>query len=135
MRSSMPKVLHPLGGRPLVAHVLDTAASLNPVRIEVVVRHERDRVVEALLDLAPDVRIVDQAEVPGTGRAVQVALEDLGDFAGDVLVLSGDVPLLEATTLADLLSAHPASGAAATVLSTRAAEPDGNRRNLRATPG
>src|SRR3546814_15408694 len=85
MRSSMPKVLHPLGGRPLVAHVLDTAASLNPVRIAVVVRHEHDRVVEALLDLAPDVRLVGQDEVPGTGRAVPVALEDLGDFSGGVL--------------------------------------------------
>lgn len=135
MRSRMPKVLHPLGGRPLVAHVLDTAASLNPVRIEVVVRHERDRVVEALQELAPGVRIVDQDEVPGTGRAVQVALEDLGDFAGDILVLSGDVPLLEAATLADLLTAHHESGAAATVLSARVDDPSGYGRIIRDSAG
>src|SRR3546814_11533624 len=70
MRSRMPKVLHPLGGRPLVAHALDTAASLNPVRIEVVVRPARDRVVEALLDLPPDVRLVaqDRSEEPRVGK-------------------------------------------------------------------
>ncbi|MGP3536300.1 bifunctional UDP-N-acetylglucosamine diphosphorylase/glucosamine-1-phosphate N-acetyltransferase GlmU [Microbacterium sp. RD1] len=135
MRSRLPKVLHAVGGRPLVGHVLDTATALNPVRIEVVVRHERDRVVEAVQHLAPDARVVDQDEIPGTGRAVQVALDDLGDFGGDVLVLSADVPLLEATTLADLLAAHRASGAAATVLSARVDDPHGYGRVIRDASG
>jgi bifunctional UDP-N-acetylglucosamine pyrophosphorylase/glucosamine-1-phosphate N-acetyltransferase len=135
MRSRLPKVLHPLGGRPLVAHVLDAAAMLDPVRIEVVVRHERDRVVETLSGLTTDVHIVDQDEIPGTGRAVQVALDDLGDFTGDILVLSGDVPLLEVSTLADLLTAHRTSGAAATVLSARVDDPRGYGRIIRDDSG
>jgi bifunctional UDP-N-acetylglucosamine pyrophosphorylase/glucosamine-1-phosphate N-acetyltransferase len=135
MRSRLPKVLHPLGGRPLVGHVLDTAAALDPARIEVVVRHERDRVVETLRQIAPGVRVVDQDDIPGTGRAVQVALDDLGDFSGDVLVLSGDVPLLESSTLADLLEAHRRSGAAATVLSARVDDPTGYGRIIRDPAG
>lgn len=135
MRSRLPKVLHPVGGRPLVGHVLDTASALNPARIEVVVRHERDRVVETVQQLAPGVHIVDQDEVPGTGRAVQVALSDLADFSGDVLVLSGDVPLLESTTLAELLDAHRRSGAAATVLSARVDDPTGYGRIIRDAEG
>lgn len=135
MRSRLPKVLHPLGGRPLIGHVLDTAAALQPSRIEVVVRHERDLVVQAVADLAPDVRVVDQDEVPGTGRAVQVALEDLGDFDGDVLVLSGDVPLLEPETLLALMSAHRADDAVATLLTARVDDPHGYGRVLRDADG
>lgn len=135
MRSRLPKVLHPLGGRPLVGHVLDTAAALSPARIAVVVRHERDLVVQAVQDLAPGVRVVDQDDVPGTGRAVQVALDDLGDFDGDVLVLSGDVPLLEAETLRALLDAHRAAGAAATLLSAEVDDPSGYGRILRDADG
>ncbi|MFG6401944.1 bifunctional UDP-N-acetylglucosamine diphosphorylase/glucosamine-1-phosphate N-acetyltransferase GlmU [Microbacterium sp. P04] len=135
MRSRLPKVLHAVGGQPLVGHVLDTAAGLDPARIVVVVRHERDLVSSAVLDMAPDVRIVDQDDIPGTGRAVQVALAELGDFAGDVLVLSADVPLLETATLADLLAAHRAGGAAATLLSARVADPTGYGRIIRAGDG
>jgi bifunctional UDP-N-acetylglucosamine pyrophosphorylase/glucosamine-1-phosphate N-acetyltransferase len=94
MRSALPKVLHPLAGRPLVGHVLETAAALAPVRIAVVVRHERERVARTVAELSPDAVIVDQDEVPGTGRAVELGLDGLGEFAGDVLVLSADVPLL-----------------------------------------
>ena len=77
MKSRTPKVLHPVGGRPLVGHVLDTAASLDPARIVVVVRHERELVAETVSELAPGVVVVDQDEVPGTGRAVEVALDAL----------------------------------------------------------
>jgi bifunctional UDP-N-acetylglucosamine pyrophosphorylase / glucosamine-1-phosphate N-acetyltransferase len=131
MRSRTPKVLHAVGGRPLVGHVLDTAASLAPSRVVVVVRHERDLVADTVLSLAPDVRIVDQDEVPGTGRAVEVALAELDDFGGDVLVLSADVPLLESATLADLLAAHRAGGAAVTMLSARVDDPTGYGRVIR----
>ena len=71
-----------------MGHVLDTAASLDPARIVVVVRHERERVAETVTELAPGVVVVDQDEVPGTGRAVEAALGALDDFDGDVLVLS-----------------------------------------------
>ncbi len=80
MKSSLPKVLHRIGGRSLVGHVLDTAYSLAPERVVVVVRHERDLVAAAVLDAAPAapaVVVVDQDDVPGTGRAVEMALAQL----------------------------------------------------------
>lgn len=136
MRSSLPKVLHPIGGRPLVGHVLTTAARLGADHIEVVVRHERDQVVAALSGEYPDAVFVDQDEIPGTGRAVQVAIDDLpADFDGDVLVLSGDVPLLEADTLRALIEGHRAASAAATLLSARLDDPTGYGRVIRDADG
>jgi len=131
MRSRLPKVLHPVGGRPLVGHVLDTAASLDPSRIVVVVRHEREKVAETVAELAPGVVIVDQDDVPGTGRAVEAALDALQDFDGDVLVLSADVPLLETGTLTELLAAHRTGGSAVTLLSARVDQPFGYGRIIR----
>ncbi|GGH38180.1 bifunctional UDP-N-acetylglucosamine diphosphorylase/glucosamine-1-phosphate N-acetyltransferase GlmU [Microbacterium album] len=135
MRSALPKVLHRIGGRTLVGHVLHTAQQLPASIVHVVVRHERDRVVEAVSDV-PGVRIVDQDDVPGTGRAVQLAVEALpGEFDGDVLVLSGDVPLLEPETLAGLLDEHRASGAEATLLSATLDDPTGYGRIVRHDDG
>ncbi len=131
MRSRLPKILHTVGGRPLVGHVLDTAASLDPSRIVVVVRHERERVAETVAELAPGVVIVDQDEVPGTGRAVEAALGALEDFAGDVLVLSGDVPLLESHTLAALVETHRTGGSAVTLLTASVDDPQGYGRVIR----
>ncbi|MEN2740139.1 bifunctional UDP-N-acetylglucosamine diphosphorylase/glucosamine-1-phosphate N-acetyltransferase GlmU [Microbacterium sp. X-17] len=135
MKSSLPKVLHGIGGRPLVGHVLDTARALSPHRILVVVRHERDRVADAVRDAAPEVTVVDQDEIPGTGRAVEVAVEQLAGFEGDVLVLSGDVPLVEPALLAELLAVHRASAAAATLLSAVVGDPNGYGRVIRDDQG
>ena len=136
MKSRLPKVLHPIGGRPMVAHVISTARDLEAAHIRVVLRHERDRVAEAIDDGGADLQLVDQDEIPGTGRAVEVALQQLpGDFGGDVLVLSGDVPLLEASELAELITTHRSSGAAATLLSARMADPTGYGRVVRAADG
>ncbi|WP_127475864.1 bifunctional UDP-N-acetylglucosamine diphosphorylase/glucosamine-1-phosphate N-acetyltransferase GlmU [Microbacterium sulfonylureivorans] len=135
MKSSLPKVLHRIGGRPLVGHVIDTALTLSPERLVVVVRHERDLVADAVVAAAPGVVVVDQDDVPGTGRAVELALDALGDFDGDVLVLSGDVPLLEAGTLAALVSAHRSGAAAATVLSAVVDDATGYGRVIRDVDG
>jgi bifunctional UDP-N-acetylglucosamine pyrophosphorylase/glucosamine-1-phosphate N-acetyltransferase len=135
MKSSTPKVLHRIGGRSLVGHVLQTAYSLTPERVVIVVRHERDQVVDAVRDVAPEVVVVDQDEIPGTGRAVELALDQLPGFDGDVLVLSGDVPLLEADTLADLVSAHRRGSAAATVLSAQVDDATGYGRVIRDADG
>ncbi|WEK60355.1 MAG: bifunctional UDP-N-acetylglucosamine diphosphorylase/glucosamine-1-phosphate N-acetyltransferase GlmU [Candidatus Microbacterium colombiense] len=136
MKSRLPKVLHPIGGRPLVGHVLTTAAVLEADHIEVVVRHERDQVVSVLSKDYPDAIFIDQDDVPGTGRAVQVAIDALpDDFDGDVLVLSGDVPLLEATTLRALVAGHRAAAAAATLLSARLDDPSGYGRVIRDADG
>ncbi|MGO2745262.1 bifunctional UDP-N-acetylglucosamine diphosphorylase/glucosamine-1-phosphate N-acetyltransferase GlmU [Microbacterium sp.] len=136
MKSRLPKVLHPIAGRPLVGHVLTTASGLGAEHIEVVVRHERERVIEVLSQQYPSAVIVDQDDVPGTGRAVQVAVDALpADFDGDVLVLSGDVPLLEADTLQSLLDAHRGAAAAATVLSALLDDPTGYGRVIRDESG
>jgi bifunctional UDP-N-acetylglucosamine pyrophosphorylase/glucosamine-1-phosphate N-acetyltransferase len=135
MKSKLPKVLHRIGGRPLLGHVLHTAQQLDAIVTRVVVRHERDRVVAAIDDY-PAVEPIDQDELPGTGRAVQIAVEALPqDFAGDVLVLSGDVPLLEADTLASLIERHRASAAEATILSATLDDPSGYGRIVRDAQG
>ncbi|WP_153099161.1 bifunctional UDP-N-acetylglucosamine diphosphorylase/glucosamine-1-phosphate N-acetyltransferase GlmU [Paraburkholderia hayleyella] len=96
MRSALPKVLHPLAGRPLLAHVLDTARTLNPSCLVVVIGHGAQAVRDAVA--APDVQFAIQAEQLGTGHAVQQALPLL-DHAQPTLVLYGDVPLTRASTL------------------------------------
>ncbi|MBN9156384.1 bifunctional UDP-N-acetylglucosamine diphosphorylase/glucosamine-1-phosphate N-acetyltransferase GlmU [Microbacterium sp.] len=136
MKSRLPKVLHPIGGRTLVGHVLATASQLGAETVEVVVRHERDQVVAALAAEHPEAVIVDQDDIPGTGRAVQVALDALPEgFDGDVLVLSGDVPLLEAETLQALVDGHRAAAAAATILSAIVDDPTGYGRVIRDAAG
>ncbi|RZI94170.1 MAG: bifunctional UDP-N-acetylglucosamine diphosphorylase/glucosamine-1-phosphate N-acetyltransferase GlmU [Microbacterium sp.] len=135
MRSSLPKVLHRIGGRPLVGHVLDTARDLAPSHVLVVVRHERDQVADAVLGVSPEVVVVDQDEIPGTGRAVEVALDRLGGFDGDVLVLSADVPLLDFDTLAALVRAHRDERAEATLLSAVVDDPTGYGRVIRDAAG
>lgn len=136
MKSRLPKVLHPIGGRPLVGHVLTTAARLGAAHVEVVVRHERDQVVAALAADYPDAVFIDQDDVPGTGRAVQVAIDALpSDFAGDVLVLSGDCPLADADTLSAFLAAHRAAGTPATLMTAVVDDPTGYGRVIRDADG
>ncbi len=131
MRSSTAKVLHPLAGVPLIGHVLSTAAALHPQHIVAVVRHQRDAVAAAISELTEGVVIVDQDDVPGTGRALELALGALDGFDGDVVVVSGDVPLLDSVTLTELVSAHRTAGRAASVLSALLADATGYGRIVR----
>jgi bifunctional UDP-N-acetylglucosamine pyrophosphorylase/glucosamine-1-phosphate N-acetyltransferase len=140
MKSSTPKVLHRLAGLPLVAHVLRTAETLQPEHLAVVVRHERDRVAAEVAERMPDALVVDQDEVPGTGRAVEAAVDALpADFDGVVVVLSADVPLLDRESLAALVGAHRGSGTGAgnavTFVSAIAPDPTGLGRILRDDDG
>ena len=107
MKSDLPKVLQPLAGHPLLAHVLDAASALKPALIHVVYGHGGEQVRLAVR--APNLRWVLQAEQRGTGHAVQQAMPGIpGDH--NVLVLYGDVPLIRAGTLCELLAlAGPAS--------------------------
>lgn len=136
MKSSRPKVLHSLAGRSLIGHVLATAGQLAPTHVIAVVRHERDAVVATITELLPDVVIVDQDDIPGTGRAVEVAIAALpSDFEGDVVVVSGDVPLLDAPTLVTLIEAHRAGRTAATLLSAILDDATGYGRIVRNDAG
>ncbi|MFA8389402.1 bifunctional UDP-N-acetylglucosamine diphosphorylase/glucosamine-1-phosphate N-acetyltransferase GlmU [Burkholderia ubonensis] len=102
MRSALPKVLHPLAGRPLLSHVIATARALQPSRLVVVVGHGAEQVQAAVA--APDVQFAVQAEQLGTGHAVRQALPLL-DPAQPTLVLYGDVPLTRESTLERLVAA------------------------------
>ncbi|NQX25553.1 bifunctional UDP-N-acetylglucosamine diphosphorylase/glucosamine-1-phosphate N-acetyltransferase GlmU [Curtobacterium sp. VKM Ac-2852] len=136
MKSSTPKVLHRLAGLPLIGHVLRTASSLSPEHVAVVVRHERDLVAAEVVERAPDAIVVDQDDVPGTGRAVEVAVEALpADFDGAVVVLSGDVPLLDTASLRLLVDAHVGGGNGATFVSAIAPDPTGLGRIVRDASG
>ena len=114
MRSDLPKVMHPLAGRPMIAHLLDTAAELSPEKIVVVVGPDMDLVRDAV---APHPTCV-QADRNGTGGAVKAARDALDGFTGTVLVLYGDTPLVTADTMRRAESAC-ADGAAVSVLGFR----------------
>lgn len=135
MKSALPKVLHPMAGRSLVGHALDAAASLQPEHLVAVVRHERERVVEHLLSHNPDLVIADQDEIPGTGRAVELGLQAIGEVSGTVVVTYGDVPLLTPETLHALVSEHQEAGNAVTVLSANVPDATGYGRIVRDEDG
>ncbi len=127
MRSALPKVLHPLAGRPLIDHVIDTAMVVTGRPPIVVVSPDRADVVAAIKDR---VECVEQAEPRGTGDALRSVPEHLRD-GGEVLVLSGDVPLVRAETLGRLIDHHRRSRAAATLLTAMPENPRGLGRVYR----
>ncbi|SDT10170.1 bifunctional UDP-N-acetylglucosamine diphosphorylase/glucosamine-1-phosphate N-acetyltransferase GlmU [Pseudomonas oryzae] len=129
MRSALPKVLHPVAGKPMLGHVIDTARALQPQRIHVVIGHGAEAVRERLA--ADDLNFVLQEQQLGTGHAVAQALPFIQ--AEQVLVLYGDVPLIEAPTLQRLLAhAGPAQLALLTVLLE---DPTGYGRIIRDADG
>ena len=136
MQSDIPKVLHPLAGRSMLSHVMHSVAKVAPQHLVVVLGHERDRITPAVAALADTLgRTIDiavQEQQHGTGHAVACGLAALpDDFAGTVVVTSGDVPLMDADTLADLIGTHSAETAAATVMTTTLPDPTGYGRVLR----
>jgi len=136
MKSERPKVLHELSGVPLIGHVLSTATALEPDHIVVVLRHQKDLVQPVVEDFAPSALCVEQDDIPGTGRALEVALMALPDsFSGDVVVVSGDVPLLDSDTLRVVLDHHRETKANATLVTTVLEDPFGYGRVFRAEDG
>ena len=128
MHSATPKHLHPVLGRRLVDWVIDAARGLQPRRIVVVASPDYAHAFEGV-----DVAV--QREPLGTGHAAASAREALDDDHGDLLLLSGDAPLLTSTSLEALLAAHRKSGAAATVLTFERDEPGAYGRIVRAEDG
>jgi len=131
MKSSIPKVLHAVGGRSLVHHAVAAAGELEPDHLVVVVGHGRDEVTAHLAEVAPKAAAVVQEEQLGTGHATRIALEALPPLTGTVVVTYGDVPLLTAEVLQGLLDGHAAQGNAVTVLTAHLADPTGYGRVLR----
>jgi bifunctional UDP-N-acetylglucosamine pyrophosphorylase/glucosamine-1-phosphate N-acetyltransferase len=135
MKSSIPKVLHQVGGRALVHHAVLAAEGLEPEHLVVVVGHGRDQVTAHLAEVAPKVSTAVQDQQLGTGHAVSCALEGLPPLTGTVVVTYGDVPLLTAETLRDLLATHAAEGNTATILTAVLEDPTGYGRVLRGADG
>lgn len=125
MRSALPKVLHPIAGKPMVEHVLSTVTALSPARLTVVLAEGMDEVKKAVLVAHDDVQIAYQDPAKdGTGAAVMAAAESLRDFGGIVVALFADTPLITEETLHRLLAAfdQPQRPAVA-VLGMRPADP------------
>ncbi|MHA7239342.1 bifunctional UDP-N-acetylglucosamine diphosphorylase/glucosamine-1-phosphate N-acetyltransferase GlmU [Arthrobacter sp. TMS1-12-1] len=140
MKSRTPKILHPIGGISMIGHALRAARALQPRELAVVVRHERDRVAEHVAGVDAAAVLIDQDELPGTGRAVQVALDGLDALSGDpvtgtVVVTYGDVPLLTPDTLQELVAVHDGEGNAVSVLTAVLEDPTGYGRIQRHEDG
>lgn len=129
MKSDLAKVLHELGDKPLLAHVLDALAPLAPKDTVVIVGHQADAV--AAVSDGPGVTTALQAEQLGTGHAVDMARPALEGKAGHTLVLCGDVPLLRTKTIEDLVATTRDAKAAATVLTAIAEDATGYGRIVR----
>lgn len=134
MRSSLPKVLHPVAGRSLLGWVLAAIAETKPERTLVVVGHGAEHVIAALPD---GVEHCVQDEQLGTGHAASVALDHLGPLSdgAQVLVVPGDTPLVDGETLSGLIDAHRGGGASVALLSTVVADPTGYGRIVRDAGG
>ena len=129
LKSKHPKVLHEIAGKPILAHVIATASRVvPPADIFVIIGHEAERVREAVRDSG--VNFVLQAEQRGTGHALMAAREALSPY-DQVIVLSGDAPLITAETIQKLSAFHTAQKAAMTLLSADLANPTGYGRVLR----
>ena len=142
MKSRRAKVLHELAGLPLIAHVVRAAVELAPEAIFTVIGHQAQEVEKAVADAAarligdkskrpPEFHFVVQAEQRGTGHAVMSAKKQLAGRKGHLIVLAGDAPLIEATTLMNLVHVHETEKNDATILTARLEDPTGYGRIIR----
>ena len=134
MKSDLHKVLHPIAGRPMLLHLLGSVAALAPQRQVVVVGAGREQVEKAVA--GSNVEVVVQAEQLGTGHAVAQARAALADFSGDVLILYGDVPLVQAETMQAMIARlHEEDAPACVVLGFRPADPAAYGRIIAVSDG
>lgn len=130
MKSRQAKVLHRVGGKPLIAHAIDTALELAPPeRIFVVVGHQADQVRAAVT--TPGIGFIEQTDQKGTGHALMVGREALSGLDGYLAIVYGDGPLLRAATLRRLIEAEAAGDAAGVLLSANMEDPTGYGRVIR----
>lgn len=127
MKSQLPKVLHPLGGRSLIERVIQSCLEINPIRRIVIIGYEGEKVKTALNNI-PDLEFVEQKEQLGTGHAIQQLIPHLEGFTKDLLVLNGDVPLLRPQTIKNLIETHKRNKNSATLLTAYLPNPKGYGR-------
>lgn len=129
MKSDLPKVLHTLNNRPMVEYVIDAAEEIGSEKVVLIVGHEKELVMETVK--GRDVEFAVQSPQLGTGHAVLQAKPHFKGFEGNILVLSGDVPLLRAETLRELIQIHEKEKPLATLLTTNMEDPTGYGRVIR----
>jgi bifunctional UDP-N-acetylglucosamine pyrophosphorylase/glucosamine-1-phosphate N-acetyltransferase len=134
MKTQLPKVLHEVCGRPMLAFVLDACRRASIDKMYVVIGYGKEQVIEKFKD-ADDVCWVEQAEQKGTAHAVMCCKEQLADFNGQVLILCGDGPLLRIETLNELIEKHKAEKSAVTLATMVLDEPFGYGRIVRDEQG
>jgi len=127
----MAKVMYQINGKPMIEHVVDLACNLQARETVVIVGWQKDSVIEHLVATSKGVKCVEQSPQLGTGHAVMQAELPLRDFNGDVLVLSGDVPMLRTATVNELLEIHEQQHASATVLTAVLEDASGYGRIVR----
>lgn len=132
---AVAKVMYAINGKPMVDYVVDLAMQLNAAKIVVVVGWQKESAIEHLARKAKEIVCVEQTPQLGTGHAVMQAEAVLKGFEGDVLVLSGDVPLLSYGTVRGLIDLHRMHNAAATVLTAKLQDSTGYGRILRNSDG
>ena len=130
MYSDLPKVLHKLSGKTLLSRVLNSCIKLKPDKIFVIVGHKADEVKKSIeIDkIKHNINFVTQEPQNGTGHAIKILSKELNQFKGDLLVLNGDVPLIESDTLYNLLESHQSENADASLITTRMKNPHGYGR-------
>ena len=135
LNAEKAKVMFEVGGRPMIDHVVRLAETLGSSLIVAVVGYHRETVISHLREIGARVEFAVQEPQLGTGHAVMQTESILGKFQGDVLVLSGDVPLLRMETIENLVSHHHARKAVATILTAELDDPKGYGRILRGDDG
>ena len=134
MKSDLVKVMHPLGGIPMVLWPILAAREAGVSRSVLVVGHQSELIRDFFAG-SDDITFAEQDQQLGTGHAVACAAGSLRDFTGTVIILCGDVPLIKPETIRQMLATHKASGAVLTVLTTRLANPFGYGRIIRGYDG
>ncbi|MFM6309720.1 MAG: bifunctional UDP-N-acetylglucosamine diphosphorylase/glucosamine-1-phosphate N-acetyltransferase GlmU, partial [Dolichospermum sp.] len=127
MRSNLPKILHSLAGKSLIERVIESAEPLSPSRKLLIVGYQSQEVKTAI-DSNYGVEFVEQTVQLGTGHAIQQLIPYLQDYTGDLLILNGDVPLLQTETLKALLQTHQENHNSCTILTAQLTSPQGYGR-------
>lgn len=134
MKSKQPKVLHKTAGKSMLDHVIDSAIKLNPSKILVIVGFESQQIIDSYDNRFP-LTWVEQKEQLGTGHAIMQVIPHLKDYDGDVMILSGDVPLLSTETMNDIFNSHAINNSYCTILTTLLDNPFGYGRIIKDESG
>lgn len=134
MKTEKPKVLHSLCGRPMLGHVLGACRAAGIEKFFIVVGFGKDQIIHAY-ESDPGMHFIEQAEQKGTGHAVAMCCDAFKNFAGDVVVIAGDMPMIRPETLRTLVQSHRAAGAAASLATTILEDPTSYGRIVRDAAG